>query len=38
MCIRDSYIGGAISGLAFLWIALGPVIKLKKQPETIAEG
>jgi predicted MFS family arabinose efflux permease len=32
------YIGGAISGLAFLWIALGPVIKLKKRPETIAEG
>jgi MFS family permease len=32
------YVGGAISGLAFLWIALGPVIKLKKQPETIVEG
>jgi predicted MFS family arabinose efflux permease len=32
------YIGGAISGLAFLWVALGPVIKLKKQPEKVAEG
>ena len=27
------YVGGAIAGLAAAWIALGPVIGLKKQPE-----
>ena len=36
--VNTIYIGGAVSGLAFLWIALGPVMKLKKQPETVAEG
>jgi len=30
------YIGSAIAGLAGAWIALGPVIKLKKQPESVA--
>ncbi len=28
-------IGAAISGLAFLWILLGPVIKLKEQPTQV---
>ena len=35
--VNTIYIGGAISGLAFLWIALGPVMRLKKQPEASGE-
>ena len=29
------YIGGAMAGLAVAWIALGPVVKLKRQPEPV---
>ena len=29
------YVGGAIAGLASAWIALGPVMKLRKQPEPV---
>jgi MFS family permease len=36
--VNTIYIGGAISGLALLWIVLGPVMRLKKQPETVAES
>jgi predicted MFS family arabinose efflux permease len=30
-------IGGLITGGAFLWIVLGPIIKLKKQPEPVGD-
>jgi len=36
--VNTIYIGGAISGLASLWILLGPVIRLKTQPPPVAEG
>jgi len=29
------YVGGAIAGLASAWIALGPVMNLRKQPEPV---
>ena len=29
------YVGGAIAGLASVWIALGPVMNLRKQPEPV---
>ena len=31
------YLGGLIAGLATLWIVLGPALRLKTQPEPIAE-
>jgi len=31
------YIGGAIAGLAALWIILGPAVRLKRQPESVEE-
>ena len=31
------YIGGAIAGLAAIWIVLGPAVRLKKQPEPVEE-
>lgn len=31
------YIGALVSGLAILWILLGPVIKIRNQPEPVAD-
>jgi MFS family permease len=33
--VDTMYVGGAIAGLAGAWIALGPVMKLKRQPEPV---
>jgi len=33
--VDTMYVGGAIAGLAGAWIALGPVIELRKQPEPV---
>ena len=35
--VDTMYLGGVIAGLAALWILLGPVISLKKQPEPTVE-
>ncbi len=33
--VDTMYVGGAIAGLASVWIALGPVMNLRKQPEPV---
>jgi len=33
--VNTIYVGGLIAGLAGAWIAFGPVMKLKKQPEPV---
>jgi hypothetical protein len=35
--VDTMYLGGVIAGLAALWILLGPVIRLKQQPEPAVE-
>ena len=35
--VNTLYVGALVAGLACLWIILGPVIKVKDQPEPVAE-
>ena len=35
--INTIYIGAAVSGLATIWILLGPVIRIREQPEPVAD-
>ncbi len=35
--VNTLYVGALVSGLATLWIVLGPVVRIKVQPEPIAE-
>src|SRR5712691_3730240 len=35
--VNTLYAGAFVSGLATLWILLGPVVKIRKQPEPVAD-
>ena len=35
--VNTLYYGAFISGLAILWILLGPVVRIRKQPEPVED-